>query len=498
MGWRGCGSLSRMPKVAVASLMHESNSFNPALTPLEDFRIEERSLEHWSQGNTELAGFIHEAIAQGLDCVPVFAASATPSGELQQSAYETLTGCLLDNLRAAQPFDAVYLGLHGAMVAEHVPQADEETVRRVRNQIGPDVPLIVTHDFHANISTDTVALSTALVTYQQNPHLDTKQRGARAASILARTLRGEIRPVQAIAKPPMIWNIVYQNTYSGPLLPVTRDTQDLEQRVGMLAASVSGGYQYADVPYVGPSAVVVTDGQPELAEAEAQRLSSRLWALREQLHLNLPDPATAVADAMRSTEFPVALFDAGDNIGGGSAGDSTFILGELLKQGASGWVVTVSDPAAVQEAIRLGLDGKFEMLVGGKRDEFHGPPVRIKGIVRSLHAGRYMEPEVRHGGARFHDLGQSAVIEVEGSTSDLQNILLLTTLRSHPNSIHQLVSCGIYPHRQKILVAKGTIAPRAAYEPIAKRIVLVDSPGATAVNPAHFKYRRVREGLFGI
>jgi microcystin degradation protein MlrC len=194
----------------------------------------------------------------------------------------------------------------------------------------------------------------------------------------------------------------------------------------------------------------------------------------------------------------VALFDTGDNVLGGSAGDSTIILHELLVQKAEGWVVTISDPAAVHEAIRVGLDGDFDLPVGGKRDRLHGDPVRIRGIVRSLHAGRYMEPEVRHGGGRFHDLGHSAVIEVEGSRPDLQNLLLLTTLRSHPNSIHQIVSCGIYPERQKILVAKGTVAPRAAYAPIAKNIILVDSPGATAVNPARFQYTRARPGLFGM
>ncbi len=152
----------------------------------------------------------------------------------------------------------------------------------------------------------------------------------------------------------------------------------------------------------------------------------------------------------------------------------------------------------MREAIRVGLDREFEMPVGGKRDHLHGEPVRIHGVVRSLHAGRYMEPEVRHGGSRFQDLGHSAVIEVDGSTPDLQNLLLITALRSHPNSIHQIVSCGIYPERQKILVAKGTITPRAAYEPVAKKIVLVDSPGATAVNPARFQYKMARPGLFGM
>ncbi len=205
-----------------------------------------------------------------------------------------------------------------------------------------------------------------------------------------------------------------------------------------------------------------------------------------------------MADAIKAADFPVALFDAGDNVLGGSAGDSTFILDELLRQKAHGWVVTISDPEAVQRAMSAGIDGDFDMPVGGKRDSLHGRPVRIRGRVQSLHAGRYVEPEVRHGGSRFHDLGHTAVIEVEGSTPDLRNLLLLTTLRSHPNSIHQIVSCGIYPERQRILVAKGTIAPRAAYEPIVKKIVLVDSPGATAVNPTRFNYQRARPGLFGI
>ena len=106
--------------------------------------------------------------------------------------------------------------------------------------------------------------------------------------------------------------------------------------------------------------------------------------------------------------------------------------------------------------------------------------------------------EIRHGGGRYHDMGLSAVIEAEGSTRDLANLLLVTTRRSSPNSLHQLISVGIYPLRQRILTVKGAIAPRAAYEPIAARILNVDSPGATAVNPARFPYRRVRRPLFGL
>ena len=64
-------------------------------------------------------------------------------------------------------------------------------------------------------------------------------------------------------------------------------------------------------------------------------------------------------------------------------------------------------------------------------------------------------------------------------------------------SIHQLVSCGIYPERQKILVAKGTVAPRAAYEPVSAKVVLVDTPGTTSVNPKRFQFKRARAGDLG-
>jgi microcystin degradation protein MlrC len=95
-------------------------------------------------------------------------------------------------------------------------------------------------------------------------------------------------------------------------------------------------------------------------------------------------------------------------------------------------------------------------------------------------------------------MGISVVIEVEGSTPDMPNLLLLTPKRIIPFSLNQLVSVGIYPERVKILVAKGTIAPRAAYEPVAAKIIEVDSGGVTGVNPARFDYKRIRPGLFGV
>lgn len=490
------------PRIAVGGLSAESNSLYPKARPMRERSPVDR--DEWIADNLKAnrvaSGVVEAAAKLGVDVYPVLRAGAGSLGYVERSSFEKLLDKLVNQLKTANPpFDGVILILHGAMVVDGYPHGDAEVVRRVREAMGKGFPIVVTHDFHSNVPKELVEDSDVLITYKENPHLDTKQRGIQAATIIAGMVRGEIKPVQAIAQPPMIVNIVYQDTFHNPYKPVTDESRRLEKtNPKILAASVPGGYQWADVPAMGPSAIVVTDNDPELAEREAKRLSDMLWALRDKLVFKVPDPATAVRDAMASDEFPVVLMDTGDNIGGGSAGDGTFILSELLRQKAQGWVVVISDAEANKAAFSVGIGGAFDQMVGGKTDKIHGDPVRVKGRVKALHDGQYVETEVRHGGGRYKGMGHTSVIEVEGSTRDLPNLLLLTNRPTSPNSLHQLISNGVYPERQRILVAKGTTAPRAAYEPIAARIVEVNSGGATDVNPARFEFKRVRRPLFGL
>jgi len=491
------------PRVAIGGILHESNSFSSVKTRLEDFQIQRAEagrdvLADWADNNDEVAGFIEGGRRAGLDLIPTLVAHAVPSGPVTDQALEALTRELVERLKAAGKVDGVLLALHGAMVTESYPHGDAEIVRRLRQAIGPALPLVVTHDFHANVSPEIVEQTTVLITYKTNPHVDQKERGNKAAEVMAGILAGRLRPVQALAKPRMLYNIRFQNTNREPLLPIVEETRRLEKEPGVIAVSVSGGYQYADVPAMGASVVAVTDNQPERAREIAKRLSDMLWATRDRLKLDVPDAAEAVRQAMASDKFPVVLVEMGDNIGGGSTGDATFILSELIRQKAAGWFVAIADPQAVQTAVRAGVGGAFDAPVGGKTDKLHGEPVRIRGRVKSLHDGQFMETEIRHGGQRYYDQGLTAVIEAEGSTRDLKNLVMLTTRRQVPFSIHQLVSCGVYPERQRILVVKAAIAFRAAYEPVAARIIEVDTGGVTAINPARFTYKRVPPDLFGL
>ncbi|MBN8734432.1 MAG: M81 family metallopeptidase [Acidobacteria bacterium] len=491
------------PVVAVGGILHESNSFHSVKTRLEDFRrpsaaTAAATLDLWADNLDEIAGYVQGGRKAGLELVPAIAARATPSGPVTDAALDALTGELIAKLKAAPKLDGILLALHGAMVTESFPHGDAEIVRRVRAAMGETIPLVVTHDFHANVSPEIVKQTTVLLTYKTCPHIDQKERGLQAAEIMGRIARGEVKPVQALVKPGMLYNIRYQYTSVAPLRPIYDEELRLEKEPGVLAVSVSGGYQYADVPAMGASVIVATDGNKAQAEGIAKKLSDMLWATRDQLKLNVPEPAEAVRKAMASAKSPVVLVEMGDNIGGGSAGDATFLLSELMRQKAKGWSVSVAAAVAVAMAVKAGVGARFDGLVGGKTDKMHGEPVRVRGVVKTIYDGKFRETEIRHGGQRYYDQGLSAVVEVEGSTRDEGSYVLLTTKRMVPFSLHQLISAGILPERQKILVVKAAVAFRAAYEPVAGEIIEVDTPGATAINPQRFVWKRVRADLFGM
>jgi microcystin degradation protein MlrC len=304
-------------------------------------------------------------------------------------------------------------------------------------------------------------------------------------------LRGEVRPRPALAKPPLLVNIMVHDTSREPLQAFLAEARDLERRPGILAVSLLPGFAYADVPQMGPSVVVVADGDAGLARRKADALAARLWEARDRLVAALPDAPTAVTRALAADRLPVVLVDTGDNVGGGSAGDGTVLLAELLRQGATDAVVCLYAPDEARQCAAAGVGRELSLTVGGKVDRLHGDPVAVTGRVRLLHDGTYVEPEVRHGGRRVNHMGQTAAVETAG-----RNLLVLNSLRHPPFSLGQLTCLGIRPERQRVLVVKAAIAYRAAYEPIAGTIVEVDTPGLTAVNPRRFTYRHVRRPLY--
>ena len=481
-----------MTTIAIGGIMHESNTFSDTPTDYAAFShiYAGNLLKTWGEAHHEIGGFIQGATQYNYTAYPMIMASATPAGRVTDDAFDRLTEMLIQHLKSVPKYEGVLLALHGAMVAESYPDGDGEVLRRLREAFGYDLPIVVTLDQHTNVSEQMVSESTALVIYKTTPHIDQRQRGLQAAELMMQILEDGVIPTQALAKPPMLLNILYHVTNAEPMFSILNAAKQLERDPNVLVANVAVGYPYADVYEAGPSFVVVTDNSPRLAQGEADRLSDMLWGIRGQLTLDLPDAAQAVHQAIRSEQHPVILVEMGDNIGGGSPGDGTLILAELLQQGASEFAVVVYDPEAVQSCIQAGIGGAVALQVGGKADNLHGDPVSISGKVRLIHDGQYVETEPRHGGQRYHNQGLTAVITVGDS------LVVLTSRRQTPFSLQQLHSLGIDPKSMRMIVVKAAVAYRAAYEPIAGQIIEVDTPGLTAVNPLHFEYHDVRRPLF--
>jgi microcystin degradation protein MlrC len=481
-------------RIAIAGFMHESNTFNPVVTDRAGFAAQSLLfgadlVDEWRQAHHEIGGFFEAATVEGFEPVPIVMAWATPSGPVRDDVLEMISAHLIHEIRRQKP-DGLLLALHGAMVAQSCPDADGEVLSRLRRALGPDFPIVVTLDLHGNLSQRLVDHCQAALAYRTYPHVDQRETGRRTASLLVRLLRSEIQPRQALAKPPLIINIMAQESSREPMKSFMDEARALEQQPGILAASILPGFAYADVPQMGPSVLIVADGDTTLARREADRLAGHLWDTRTQFVSSLPDATQAVSMALKADKPPVVLVDTGDNVGGGSAGDGTVLLVEMLRQGATESVVCLYAPAEVQQCIAA-RGREVKLTVGGKVDRLHGDPVAVIGRVRLLHNGTYVEPQPRHGGRRTNHMGLTALVEIQG-----RNLLVLNSERHPPFSLGQLTCLGIQPEKQRILVVKAAIAYKAAYSPVAGTIIEVDTPGLTAVNPERFAYQHIRRPLF--
>jgi microcystin degradation protein MlrC len=476
--------------------MHETNTFSATPTDYQSFAqtellAGEEIVARYSDSHATMAGFIQAAGLFGVTVVPLYFANTNPAGIITDDAFERITGRMIDALVSQGPWDGVLLAQHGAAVSERYRDADGEIAARVREAVGHETPVGMVLDMHANLSQQMIDNVTVAVVYRTNPHLDASIRAAECAEIIVRTARGELRPVQALETPPVVINIVKQATAAEPMASVIRDLDDVLARPGILSASVAEGYPYADVDEMGMGFLAVHDGDMSVARDAARWLADRTWRRREDFRGVALTPEQAMARAAASPAKPVVLMDVGDNIGGGSPGDSTVLLATAKEQGVRGLLQTLFDPEAVATCISAGVGSVLDLWVGAKTDKLHGAPIPVRGCVRLISDGRFEDATPTHGGSRVFESGKTTVLETDDG-----HTLVLTSRLVGNTSVEQMRSLGIRPELMQVIVAKGVISPRPAYEPIAAEMIMVDTPGVTALNLHQFEYSHRRHPLY--
>jgi microcystin degradation protein MlrC len=464
-------------RVLTARFMHETNTFSRVPTDMAMIRHRDYHLENEIpevfRGTRSAFGATFEAAEKfGWSLVHPVSANPNPSGIVTGEAFETITGMILDAVDAKGPIDGVLLHLHGAMVSDSHEDAEGEFLARLRCRLGPDTPVVATLDLHANVTQRMADNANALIAYRTYPHIDQYERAWQGTELLQRAMDGEIRPRTVIARRPMMYGLDHGRTQQGPMAELIARGEALEHSGEVLAVSICAGFSRANIHDVGPSVTVTVDGDNARAQAIAEEFMDHAWQTREFTTVKLLPIGEAVALARQGKpgQKPLVVADYTDNPGGGGYGDATAFLMGLIEGGVESVAFhAICDPEAVQAGMRAGVGAKPTLTLGGKTDpSVGGGPLSLCGEVVCLTNGKFIAYGPMGGGVERH-YGPSMVFRVGGID------IIVITNNGQAVDLGQFTSLGVDPTRYRTVAVKSMQHFRAAFEPIARKIVLVDT-----------------------
>jgi len=487
-------------RLAIGGFLHESHSFAPRPTTYPDF-VQPGGFPRLQRGpgmieavrgtSVPIAGAIAAAEAAGATLVPLGWCLASPAGPVTDDAFERICAMLIDELGKALdtgPLDGVYLDLHGAAVAESFPDAEGELLRRVRALIGT-TPLTISLDPHANLTAQIVALSDAAVPFRTYPHVDMKEAGAQALQLLlTRIARGQ--PWARAFRQLDFWlPLGSQCTMMQPMEGVMTERAAMATRNSVVEVGFCFGFPFADFADCGAAIAVYADTQ-DVADTTANAFAAHV-AGREADFVQATLPAAeAVAEAKRlavGAHRPVVLADTQDNPGGGGHGDTTGLLAELVRQGATGAVVClINDDISAAACHAAGQGADLPLSLGGKSD---GVPFACAARVDLLTDGRFTLTGPM-GAGNPANLGPSALISI---APGIRVIVVSRKMQALDQAILRHV--GIEPSGVPILALKSSVHFRADFTPIAERIIVAIAPGPVVADPATLPFKHVRPGV---
>lgn len=472
-------------RVAVIRFSHETCTFCPGGdVTVEDWTRFRGPLtgDEVLRSSSYIRGFVDRASEYGdMELVGITSPDEVFGGSSRSwsttATFDHFMGLILDDLGSRMPVDGVYLSLHGAFAVRDVPRPEAEIARRVRELVGPDVPIVATFDLHGNEDAEFLRWADGAFVTKRYPHYDSYLQGERAARYLRQVMRGEYKPTTATRKPPVITATVLQWTGSSPSMEIMERARRWEAREPGAYVSVFYGYPWSDVPDVGATVHVMTDGDQDLADAIADDMADFIWRVREAFaHGEFPGPGEAVRRAKAAVEqglTPVVLGDYSDR-----PGDATFILREVIDQRLGGVIIaTIRDERALRRLVETGAGpgDPFDMEVGGFTGPSGGEPVRVQGTVRWI-------------GPRW---GYDHVAAVGFGDN---NLLVLTPAYTQVTSPGGLRFGPIDPDEFEVFVVKSRVHFRRGFDETgyARTILVVDAPGpfigTTRLNALDFRH----------
>ncbi len=487
-----------MSRIVYGGFQHETNTFAPDLADWDAFLAGggwpgvcsgDAVWPAIRGANIPAAGFVQSALDAGDTVVATAWAAASPSAHVEAGTYERIAGMIVDGIRAAMPVDAVYLDLHGAMVAQGYDDGEGELLRRVRALVGPDVPVVASLDLHANVTAQMLAQADILAAYRTYPHVDMAETGARAHRLLKARLAAGKRPAMASRRLPFLIPICWQCTDIEPARSLYRLLEEVEESA--LHVSFATGFPAADFPECSPVIWAYGDDAAQ-AEAAVDRLASAAIAAEAGFAGKLYDPDEAVRYAMQAARHgskPIVIADAQDNPGAGSNSDTTGMLRALLRNKAERAAIgLIVDPAAAARIHAAGQGATIRLALGGKSGIAGDEPFEADFYIEAVSDGR-----VDATGPFYHgfslQLGPSACLRIGG----VRVVVASVKVQMADQSMFRYV--GIEPTEQDILVVKSAVHFRADFTPIAREIIVAAAPGSMPMVLRQLPWKNLPAGL---
>jgi microcystin degradation protein MlrC len=485
-------------RIAIAGFQHETNTFSPIKATFADFEAADAwpgltrgpaLLEAVAGINLPIAGFIAEARELRHELAPLVWCQAQPSGPVTRDAFERISAMLIESLRDAGAIDAIYLDLHGAMVAEHVDDADGELLRRIRAVVGPRLPLVASLDFHANVSPLMGRQASALVPFRTYPHVDMAETGARAARCL-HDLVGRARPAHALEQIDFLMPLTGQSTLVEPMRSLADEAIALE-RAPLCVVGLTAGFPASDVAECGP-AVYACGHDATATRRAASTLAGRVRAREREFALEIHTIEQAIAIALRAPAprgRPLILVDTQDNPGAGGNADTMSLIRALLVAHVPGVLAgVICDPAAAERAHQAGSGATITLALGSRSGTPGDAPLAGDYRVEALGDGRFTGTGPFYLGSRF-ELGPMALLRCGGVR------IAVASRKQQAADQAMFRHLGAEPADHAVLLLKSSVHFRADFGPLASRVLVVAGPGPNEPDPGRLQFRKLRPGV---
>ncbi|HEX7102486.1 MAG TPA: M81 family metallopeptidase [Nitrolancea sp.] len=480
-------------RIAIGGISHETNTFCTGLSTVENFKLGE-----WSEGEEIIAqhagvrdyegGILEAAERLSIEVAPTFSAQAQPSGTISKEAYDLLSGQLLAALRSAGKVDGYCLSLHGAGVAEGIDDLEGTLLAEIREQAGPDLPIVVTLDLHGNLTQAMLDNATALLGVHLYPHSDMYERGQEAVELLQKIVRGESKPTMHLTRLPMM--IPTTTTNFGAAAEINQICWEWEKQPGVIDCAFFHGFATTDIPYPTVSVIVTTENDPALAQRISEDVAAQVWERREEFRPSLNPPDEAIRQALATEGRPVVINETSDNPGGGAPCDATHLLRAMLAAGLTDACMGfMYDPETAAQAHKAGTGATIQVRLGGKHEPLHGEPIEAEAYVKCLTDGKFIQQSPMGYGARV-DLGPMARLIIGGID------VLVSSVRTQTLDAEVFLLHGIDVMRYKIVAIKSSNHFRAGFEPIAHKIIRADTPGLVSVDLTTFPFQRIARPIW--